>query len=80
MSENSREPLTIKIRGEDGYRVTTIRVKEGLIQHLDRLADEVHCSRNELINRMLEYGIKNTIIEHLPNQEIEERKKHPGVL
>ena len=72
MNDSNREPLKIKIRGEDGYRVTTIRISEGIICRLDRLADETHRSRNELINIMLEYAINNIVIERLPNQKVKE--------
>lgn len=70
MNDSNREPLKIKIRGEDGYRVTTIRVREDIIGRLDRLAGETHRSRNELINIMLEYAVNNIVIERLPNQEV----------
>ena len=71
MNDTNREPLKIKIRGEDGFRVTTIRISEEVIRRLDLLAEETHHSRNELINTMLEYAINNLVIERLSNQEIQ---------
>jgi len=59
----SNEPLKIKRRGDDGHRVISVRLKEETISALDRIAGENNYSRNELINIMLEYGVKNIQIE-----------------
>lgn len=59
----SNEPLKIKRRGEDGHRVISVRLREETISALDRIAGENNYSRNELINIMLEYGVKNIQIE-----------------
>lgn len=59
----SNEPLKIKRRGDDGNRVITVRLKEETISALDKIAGENNYSRNELINIMLEYGVKNIQIE-----------------
>ena len=56
-------PLKIKKRGEDGNRVITVRIKEETLNELDRIASESNYSRNELINIILNYGIKNIEIE-----------------
>ena len=53
------EPLKIKKRGEDGNKVITVRIKEDTLQALDTLATKTNYSRNELINIMLEYALKN---------------------
>ena len=57
------EPLIIKKRGEDGNKVITVRIKEDTLAELDRLASESNYSRNELINLILSYGVKNIEIE-----------------
>lgn len=57
------ETLKIKKRGEDGNRVITVRIKEETLSALDKIAGENNYSRNELINIMLEYGVKNIEIE-----------------
>lgn len=57
------EPLKIKKRGEDGNRVISVRIKETTLAELDRIAAESNYSRNELINLILEHGIKNIEIE-----------------
>lgn len=57
------KPLKIKKRGDDGNRVISVRIKETTLAELDRIAAESNYSRNELINIILEHGIKNIEIE-----------------
>ena len=57
------EPLVIKKRGEDGYRIITVRIREETLAELDRLAAESNRSRNELINLILAPGVRNIEIE-----------------
>ncbi len=52
-------PLKIKKRGEDGNKVISVRVKEDILNELDRISKESNYSRNELINLILRYGIDN---------------------
>ena len=63
MSDFKNDPLKIKKRGEDGNKVITVRIKEDTLSEIDRIAKEINCSRNELINIILQYGIKNIEIE-----------------
>ena len=57
------EPLKIKKRAEDGTRIITVRIREETLSELDRIANESNYSRNELINLILAYGVKNIEIE-----------------
>lgn len=57
------EPLVIKKRGEDGYRIITVRIREETLAELDRLVAESNRSRNELINLILAHGVRNIEIE-----------------
>ena len=57
------EPLVIKKRGEDGNKIITVRIREDTLSQLDRIAAESNDSRNELINIMLAYGVKNIKID-----------------
>lgn len=57
------EPLIIKKRGEDGTKVITVRIREETLRELDRIANDSNYSRNELINLILAYGVKNIEIE-----------------
>lgn len=60
MSDNV---LKIKRRGEDGYKVISVRIKEDTLDALDKLAADTNYSRNELINLILAHGVKNVEIE-----------------
>ena len=48
-----------EIKGEDGHKVFSIRIKEETLAVLDELAVKSNRSRNELINMLLEHSIKN---------------------
>ena len=41
-------------KGDDGYKIVSVRMKDELIEKLDRLSNESNRSRNELINLLLE--------------------------
>ncbi len=51
------------LKGEDGYKVFSIRIKDEIADQLDELAKKTNRSRNELINIILRFGIDNCEIE-----------------
>lgn len=51
------------IKGEDGYKVFSIRIKDDLVEKLDRLAQQTNRSRNDLINTLLEFAVDNCEVE-----------------
>lgn len=57
------EPLVIKRKGEDGYKVFSIRVRENTVRRIDEIAATTKYSRNELIGKLLDYAIENCRIE-----------------
>lgn len=59
----SNENLKIKRRGEDGHKVITVRIREDVLEKLNKTAQDTNYSRNELINLILEHGIDNIEIE-----------------
>lgn len=63
MNDFKGEALIIRKRGEDGNRVISVRLREDILAKLDKLANETHYSRNELINIILEHGVENIIVE-----------------
>ena len=63
MSEVKGDVLKLKKRGEDGNRVITVRIKEETLSEIDRIAKEVNYSRNELINTILEHGVRTIEID-----------------
>lgn len=52
-----------KYRGDDGYRVFSIRIQEKTIQRLDNLSMRTNRSRNELISILLNYALDRCTIE-----------------
>ena len=54
-----RSPL----RGEDGNKVISIRIKEELLAQLDALAAQSNRSRNEVINLLLQDAAARAEIE-----------------
>ena len=50
-------------RGEDGYKIVSVRMKEELIARLDKLSAATNRSRNELINLLLESAIEIVKVE-----------------
>lgn len=57
-----KEKLVIRkksMKGEDGYKVFSIRIKDETVSNLEFLAKETNRSRNELINILLDYAIEN---------------------
>ncbi len=50
------------LKGDDGYKTFPVRIKESTVSDLDKLAKETGRSRNELINILLEFGVKNVEI------------------
>ena len=61
------ESITIKKKtarkGDDGYKVVSVRMKDEMIERLDRLSEETNRSRNELINLLLDAAIDIVKVE-----------------
>lgn len=60
------EELVIKTkrnRGEDGYRVFSVRIREELVRQMDDIAADTHRSRNELFGIFVEYALKHCSVE-----------------
>lgn len=51
--------LSKKLKGEDGFKTFSIRIKDDLVEQLDSLSAATNRSRNELITILLEYAISN---------------------
>ena len=49
-------------KGEDGYRVFSIRVKEELLEQINQIAAQSGYSRNELIGQFLEFAVQNCTV------------------
>ena len=51
------------LKGEDGYKTFSIRIKDETVANLDKLAKETNRSRNELINILLDYAIDSSEVK-----------------
>ena len=62
IGDDMKDKLIIKkrpLKGDDGYSIFSIRIKEETVAKLNKLSDETNRSRNELINLLLEYAVDN---------------------
>ena len=50
-------------RGDDGYKVVSVRMKEEMLERLDELSSQTNRSRNELINLLLDAAMKIVKVE-----------------
>jgi len=50
------------LKGEDGYKTFSIRIKEDTVKKLDNIAVKTNRSRNEIINIFLEFAVENCVI------------------
>ena len=62
-NHSNKQPLKIRPKGEDGYRLISIRLREDILKNIDDVANQTNRSRNELINRHLEYASQNVEID-----------------
>lgn len=63
MAEEIRITKKSPRRGDDGYKVVSVRMKDEMIAHLDALSAKTNRSRNELINLLLEAAIDIVKVE-----------------
>lgn len=51
------------LKGEDGYKTFSVRIKEETVLKLNKLSEETNRSRNELINILLDFAIDNSRVK-----------------
>lgn len=49
-------------KGEDGYRIFSVRVREELLDQINDIAAKTGYSRNELIGQFLEFAVGHCTI------------------
>lgn len=59
----AREPIKVTRKGDDGFKVISVRIREGTLEKIDDLAQKCNRSRNELINILLDSSVDNVEIE-----------------
>ena len=52
-----------RLKGEDGYKIFSIRIKDEIVLKLDELSKKSNRSRNDLINILLEFAIQNSEVK-----------------
>lgn len=67
MSEKLMITKRVNMKGDDGYKVFSVRIKEDIVARLDDISIKTNRSRNELINIMLDYGTQNCSINDESN-------------
>lgn len=50
-------------KGEDGYKVFSIRIKEETVAKIDAISAQTGHSRNELIGKFLDYAVSHCKVE-----------------
>lgn len=57
---DSKLLITKKLRGDDGYRVFSVRHRTDILDHVNALAEDTGRTRNELIGMLLEFALENS--------------------
>lgn len=57
-----RIPRKQHLKGEDGYKTFSVRIRCEVAEALEVLAEKSNRSRNELVSFILEYAINNSEI------------------
>ncbi len=63
MSDDSLIIKPKRVKGEDGYKTISIRIKEDVVSQIDDISAKTGRSRNELIGMLLQYAVARCKIE-----------------
>lgn len=63
MADEIKIKKKVMKRGDDGYKIVSVRMKDELIERLDKLSAESNRSRNELINLLLNAAVDIVKVE-----------------
>lgn len=58
-----RRKIVISKKGDDGYKVISVRIKEHTLEAIDNISTQTNRSRNEVINILLENAVDDAEIE-----------------
>ena len=58
-----KNKIKISKKGDDGYKVISIRIKEKTLEFIEDISAQSNRSRNEVINILWENAVKETEIE-----------------
>ena len=62
MEATIKIPKKSNLRGEDGYKIFSVRIRNETADALEMLSAKSNRSRNELIGMILEYAVNHTDI------------------
>lgn len=51
------------LKGEDGYKTFSVRIKDETVHKLNLLAKDTNRSRNELVNLLLDFALEHCIVK-----------------
>jgi len=57
---SSKLLITKKLRGDDGYRVFSVRIRSEILDRINELADETGRTRNEIISLLLDFALAHS--------------------
>lgn len=60
---NKKLIITPKLKGEDGHKVFSIRLKDETVEKLDDISKQTNRSRNDLINMLLDFAMEHCEID-----------------
>ena len=63
MAEEIKIKKKVAKRGDDGYKIVSVRMKDELLERLDKLSTDTNRSRNVLINLFLEASLDIVKVE-----------------
>ena len=63
MSKNRLVITPKKPKGEDGYKIFSVLLRDDLVVQLETLVSETGRSRNELIGTLLEFALEKCVID-----------------
>lgn len=58
----AKNVIQINKKGEDGYKIISVRIKERTLEKIDNLSAKSNRSRNEVINIILENSVDDVEI------------------
>ena len=50
-----------KLKGDDGYKVFSVRIKDETVSKLEQISHESNRLRNEIINTLIDFAITNML-------------------
>ena len=66
-----------KIKGEDGFKTFSIRIREDTVTRIDKISSQTNRSRNELIGTLLEYALDRCSVEQERTPQISSNFNKP---